>query len=212
MQTHPDLKRQINTVLSLLITSILIDQLIVEKLIPSFSKILGLNPIPVIFGVPVNLPFTMGCIPIFLSFLISYSLFCMSSDLMQKSFSRKKIRARVWKVIRALAIVPLFMISAGFIYLPLHDYLPRALRNSLESFGINADIYSFIPGVEVIHLRGSVFMMMGTILGTIVCTRKLKSILTPANLPPSAPEKSLPKEEALIQLSPKMVAREKQLR
>ncbi|PWT71884.1 MAG: hypothetical protein C5B59_16950 [Bacteroidetes bacterium] len=174
MLAHSGQKRQLNTMLVVIVVSILLEQFVIAKIIPESSQLLGVNPIPVVLGVPVNLAINIGIVPILISFVSCFTILFIVNDVLQKNGMRDFWVKKIKTVFAGFVFILFYMLLAGLLYHVLKDHLPRALRNAFESFGINMDVYTFFPGCEIIHLRGSFFLLVAFIIGVYVFIRKIQ--------------------------------------
>jgi uncharacterized membrane protein YjgN (DUF898 family) len=167
--------------LLILLFSILLDRLCISRIAPWLSGLIGLNPIPVIFGVPVNLPITLGLIPILVTFVIFYSILIYPYRHSHESLAREQMKQRMSRVFVGILSIPLCTILSGIVYLMIHDHLSRALRNGIESFGLNADIYLFYPTNEITHLKGGVVILTGFLIGIYIFIKKTRNLSPVSN-------------------------------
>ncbi|HEX4851580.1 MAG TPA: hypothetical protein VFV08_12270, partial [Puia sp.] len=89
MLAHAGRKGQFNRIMILIVISVLVEQFVIAKIIPWSSRLLGINPIPVILGVPVNLAINVGLLPIIISFFSCFFILSMMNDTLQKKGSRE---------------------------------------------------------------------------------------------------------------------------
>jgi hypothetical protein len=129
----------------------------------------------VFLDIPVDLPFTFGLLPVLTLFVLFYTVFYFPYQSPDKTLAWEWLRRRLWRVIAALLVVPIFVLSGGLLYALAHDSLPRHLRNAIESFGINADLYTPFPGHELIHFRGSMVMLLFLFPGLSICARMIRN-------------------------------------
>jgi hypothetical protein len=167
------------TVAVLLLLSLLVDQFWIARLFPSLSGILGIDLMVVFLDIPVHLPAPVDLIPVMALFSIFYLIVIRSFP-----FSTGRLaRQEAWKDLRA-ALAGIFavlacLLSGGLIFYLAQDYLPRKVRNGIDSFGISADIYIPFPGHETVQLRGSMLLLICFIIGMRICIRKIRRTSAP---------------------------------
>ncbi|MHA4807257.1 hypothetical protein ACX0G9_04100 [Flavitalea flava] len=156
-----------------LLFSILLDNFWVTSQFPWISGFVGINPIIVFLDIPVHLPFTIDLLPVSGLFFIFYPIFLLAYPSADKQSPRKNLRRRLWAVIAGLSSILVCLLAGGLTYYLIQDHLPRKVRNGIDSFGINADIYIPYPGHEVIHLRGSMILLLCFYMGMRIFLRKI---------------------------------------
>lgn len=174
MNTFAGQKRSFNTVFVILLISIFLDKFLIAKEIPEASNLVGINPMVVFLDIPVDLPLSCGLIPVFGIFILFYAILILPYRSLFDGSAWQQVRKRLWAVAVGVLAIPFFMLSGGLIYLLAHDRLPKNIRNAIESFGINADIYTSYPGNERIRLKGSMLLLAGFLIGVIILRRKMR--------------------------------------
>jgi hypothetical protein len=167
-------KRQFRIVLAILLLAMLFDRYVVSQAAPGLSGLLGITPMVVFLDIPADLPFTFGIIPVLTLFTLLYTASCFPYHSPNKVLAWRWMKHRLYTVLTALMLIPLWVLSGGLAYSLAHDSLPKHLRNAIESFGIDADIYSPYPGHERIHLRGSMIMLACFFVGARGCIRRIR--------------------------------------
>jgi hypothetical protein len=157
MTTAPGPKRQGPTLLLILAIAILLDKFGISRLLPEVSGLIGINPMLVFLDIPIDLSLGFGLLPVTVLFI----LFCLTLP-------------HSWKIITGVLAIPCCTLSGGLLYAAAHDHLPKQARHAIESFGINADIYTSFPGYELIHLRGSMIMLACMLVGIQICIRRIR--------------------------------------
>jgi hypothetical protein len=188
MDTYTGQKRHVRIVLAILLTSMLLDKYLVSAGAPWLSGLLGITPLIVFLDIPTDLPFTFGMAPVLTFFALLYSLCCYPYQARQKTRARAWLRRRLWAAVGTILIIPLVVLAGGLAYIPVHDHLPKHVRNAIESFGINLDLHTPFPGHEVIHLQGSLIMLCCLFPGMRISIRRLRSMAPYVELP--LPERS----------------------
>lgn len=151
-------------------------QLLLSKLFPEISGIVGINPSLVFLDIPTPLPVTIDLILVPGLLLLIYPLLILCYPSRTGMPSWKQAIQGAGSLIGGLLAVLFCMLSGGFIYYWVQDYLPRQARNAIGSFGINADIYLPYPGYETIHLRGSMVLLVCFVIGMTICIRKIRKV------------------------------------
>lgn len=177
MNTHTGRQRPLPAVAIvavLLLLSLLANQFWIAKLFPPVSGIVGVDLMVVFLDIPVHLPVTVDLIPVLGLFCIFYPIVIASYPFRTGRLARQE----VWKNLRAalggMLAVLVCLLSGGFIFYLVQDYLPRRVRNGIDSFGVSADIYIPYPGHETIQLRGSMLLLVCFIIGMRICIRKIR--------------------------------------
>ncbi|MDP4151605.1 MAG: hypothetical protein Q8927_14045 [Bacteroidota bacterium] len=197
MDTYTDQKRHVRIVLAILLISMFLDKYLVSAAAPGFGALLGITPLFVFLDIPADLPFTFGILPVLLFFALLYAGWSYPYQARQKTRAREWLRRRIRAIVGAILIIPLTVLAGGLAYIPLHDHLPKHVRNAIESFGINLDLHTPIPGYEVIHLRGSMVMFCCLLLGGRICIRRIRGM---------APYLEVPVQERTIRRAPEHAA------
>jgi hypothetical protein len=174
MAPHPAHKRQFRIVMAILLLSMLFDKYMVSPTAPGLSGLLGITPMVVFLDIPVDLPFTFGVIPVLTLFTLLYTACCFPYYSENKVLAWRWMKRRLYIVLTAVMMIPVCVLSGGFAYALAHDSLPKHLRNAIESFGIDADIYSPYPGHERVHLRGSMIMLACFFVGARACIKRIR--------------------------------------
>jgi len=179
MYTYPPSRRAFRPVPIALFVAIVVDQCWIAPLAPELSRAAGFSPGIVFLDCPVGLPFPCGLTTLVLFLPLSALLMRMHSA-QGEDRSWRQIKRKLRVAVSALSLLPFSIIIGGIIYFFAYDHLPRHFRNAIDSFGINADIYSFLPGHERIHLRGSMLMLTCFFIGLYFCKRKIRKVFTSA--------------------------------
>lgn len=138
-------------VVILLLISILLEQAI-AGLCPWLSQLGGVRPMIVFLDIPLQTPVTIDWLPVGFLFIIFYSIVSLP-------------RGRAWAILGRWWLLLIFMLTGGGIYYGLSGFLPKAIRNGIDSFGMRADLVLPYPSGETVHLQGSMIMLVFFILG-----------------------------------------------
>jgi len=172
MNTYAGRRRSFLLVALLLLISILLEQYWIVRLLPWMSDLGGIRPKVVFLDIPVDFPVTIDLIPVGLLFSFFYSLVLAPGLPRVGGAIWPALRKRVGAVLLGLTAVLVCLLVGGGVFYLLKDHLPREVRNGIDSFGVQADIYLPYPGEEVIHLRGSMLLLVAGYLGMRVWMRK----------------------------------------
>ena len=172
MNTYAGRRRSFLLVALLLLISILLEQYWIVRLLPWMSDLGGIRPKVVFLDIPIDFPVTIDLIPVGLLFSFFYSL-VLAPGLPRVSGSIwPSLQKRVGAVLLGLtALLACLLVGGGVFYL-LKDHLPREVRNGIDSFGVQADIYLPYPGEGVIHLQGSMLLLVAGYIGVRIWMRK----------------------------------------
>jgi hypothetical protein len=144
-----------------LLISFALDKCWISRAFPEVSGLISINPMPVFLDIPVDLSLTFGLLPVMAFFILFYFALQGSARGLSRAFG-------------AVLAVPGYTLLGGFVYWLLQEQIPKHARNAIESFGINADLYTAVPGYERIHLRGSMVMLGCFLAGVHICVRKMR--------------------------------------
>ena len=165
----------------ILTISVLLEQFWIARLVPQIGQLGGLRPMIVFLDIPLALP-NIDWIPVGFIFIFFYGM-AISTELNNRgqppgALRRKKIAAALtgwWLLLGCI-------VAGGGLYYFIQDFLPRGVRNGIDSFGIRADITLPFPSGELVHLHGSMLLLVSTWFGIRLMMRKtaLPPVLTPA--------------------------------
>ncbi len=181
-------KRQGRILLLILLIAILLDKLWVSRVLPQASGLVSINPMIVFLDIPVDLSLTFGLLSVMGIFILLYVLLVLPyhsrrHDSLHGDAAQPATGSHSWRIITGVLAIPCWVLSGGFRYLAAPPYNSRHSRNAIESFWINADIATSFPGYELIHLRGSMIMLVCFFIGMYICLRKIRKAV-----PGAAPE------------------------
>jgi hypothetical protein len=140
-------------VVILLLISILLEQAI-AGLCPLLSQVGGVRPMIVFLDIPLEAPLTIDWLPVGFIFMIFYAI-----------VSDKGAFSRGWAILGRWWLLLIFLLIGGGIYAGISGFLPKEIRNGIDSFGVRADLTLPYPSGETIHLQGSMIMLVFFILG-----------------------------------------------
>lgn len=140
-------------VVILLLISILLEQAI-AGLCPWLSQVGGVRPMIVFLDIPLEAPLTIDWLPVGFIFMIFYAI-----------VSDKGGFSRGWAILGRWWLLLIFLLTGGGIYAGVSGFLPKEIRNGIDSFGVRADLTLPYPSGETVHLQGSMIMLVFFILG-----------------------------------------------
>ncbi len=146
----------------------------ISNLIPGISGLVSITPSIVLLDIPLPLPVPIDLILVPGLFLILYPITILLYP------SRSAIPTWQLALQRSASAFAGFLallsciLSGGLIYYFLLDFLPRNIRNGINSFGMIADINLPFPGFETLHLRGSMILFGCFVIGMFVCIQKIR--------------------------------------
>jgi len=164
MNTYSGRKRPQTILLVLLVLAILLDRTLIAGLFPWAQGLAGVNPIIVFFDIPVQLPVIFD-LPVAGIFFIFYWILLLSYPTQYGAGNWQEIRKRTWRIFTGALAILLCLAVGGGIYYLCSGLMSREVRNGIESFGIQADIYTPIPDHEIIHLRGGMILLVCLLIG-----------------------------------------------
>jgi hypothetical protein len=174
-------------VVILLLISILLEQAI-AGLFPLLSQLGGVRPMIVFLDIPLETPVTIDWLPVGFIFILFYSIVSIprgkgagdptGGDNGGSTFGR------AWAILGRWWLLLIFLLIGGGIYYGLSGFLPKAIRNGIDSFGMRADLILPYPSDETVHLQGSMIILVFFILGWRLLINKAVS---PPPPPPPIP-------------------------
>ena len=153
----------------LLAISILLEQFFIAPIFPWLGNFGSIRPMIVFLDIPLELP-AIDLIPVSLLFALFYQI-APSAGLSREHPSISS-GARVWKALTGWWTLLLLFLAGGGCFHLAQDYLPRSVNNGIDSFGVRADLTLPYPSGGLIHLHGSVVMLLSCTLGVLVLNRR----------------------------------------
>lgn len=158
----------------LLLLCIFPGQYWVTSRFPEISGLIRIDPSVVILDIPNPLPVPIDLILVPALFFLIYPVIILLYPSRTGTPSWREALLRARSVFAGLLVLLLCTLSGGLLYYLAQDYLPRNVRNGINSFGINADIYLPYPGYETIRLRGSMVLGVCVVIGLSIFIRKIR--------------------------------------
>jgi hypothetical protein len=144
--------------------AILLDRFLIAGQVPWMSGLAGVNPMIVFLDIPVQLP-VMIDLPVIGIFFLFYFILLLSYPSRYGAATWQGLRKRLWGVAAGSLAVLLCLLVGGGLYYLSGGLLSKQVRNGIDSFGIQADIYTPIPDHEIIHLRGGMVLLVCFLIG-----------------------------------------------
>jgi hypothetical protein len=166
-------------VVILLLISILLEQWI-ARLCPWLSEMGGIRPMIVFLDIPLRAPVVIDWLPVGFIFIFFYTI---ATSPRGETRAKEERRKKSWAVLGRWWLLLVSLLTSGALYSWLSDYLPKQVRNGIDSFGVRADLILPYPSEETIHLQGSMIMLVFFIIGWRLLVRKA-AVIAPAALAP----------------------------
>jgi len=153
----------------LIAISILLEQFFIAPIFPWLGNFGSIRPMIVFLDIPLELP-AIDLVPASILFALFYQI-APSAGLSREHPSISS-GARVWKALTGWWTLLVLLLAGGGCFHLAQDYLPRSVSNGIDSFGIRADLILPYPSGGLIHLHGSVVMLLTTALGIFILNRR----------------------------------------
>jgi hypothetical protein len=125
----------------------------------------------VFLDIPLPLP-NIDWIPVGFLFMFLYGM-VISSELNNRGQAPRALRRKkMAAVLTGWWILLVCILAGGALYYFVQDFLPRTVRNGIDSFGVRADITLPYPSGELVHLHGSMFLLVFSGLGIRLLLKK----------------------------------------
>lgn len=149
-------------------------QRLITNLFPGIAGLARVDPGLTILDIPVQIPVRVDLILVPGLFILSYWIVTLLYPSRSGMFSLREAIQRVGAVFAGVFALLLCMASGALISYLSRDYLPRSIRNGIDSLGINADIHLPYPGYEDLHLRGNIIVLACFVIGIAIFIRQIK--------------------------------------
>jgi hypothetical protein len=163
----------------LLLISILLEQWI-ARLCPLLSEMGGIRPMIVFLDIPLRTPFTIDWVPVGFIFIFFYVIVTSPRG---ETRAKEEFRKKSWAVLGRWWLLLVCLLTSGGLYSWLSDYLPKQVRNGIDSFGVRADLILPYPSEETVHLQGGMIMLVFFIIGWRLLVKK--AALAPVEAAPA---------------------------
>jgi hypothetical protein len=148
-------------VLILLVIAVLLEQAI-AVLCPWLSQMGGVRPMIVFLDIPLETPVTIDWIPVGFIFILFYALVRWPGATGKQ---KEELRRRGWAILGRWWLLLIFVLTGGLLYYGISGFLPKAVRNGIDSFGMRADLVLPYPSGEIVHLNGGMVMLAFALIG-----------------------------------------------
>ena len=183
-------------VATLLLISIGLEQCCIVPFIPWLSDLGGVQPMIVFLDIPVRAPVPIDWIPVGLIFIFFYSLVYLPRRTHRDAAMKREMQKKLWGLLGRWLFLLVCILAAGGLFYELSDYLPKQVRNGIDSFGIRADLVLPYPSDERVHLQGSMIMLVFCIVGWRLLVKKAEipavEAMTPQGTPQQMPQQAPP--------------------
>lgn len=182
MPADPGRSRPLLIVLTLLAISVLLDRYLVSVLCPWMPSLGGISLMVVFLDIPVALPL-IDPLPVAVLFSLFYTMLPA-----RKTGEEYGGLSSIWGGVFRLAC---WMAAGALIYYCAQGFLPRQVRNGIDSFGVLADINTPFPEYSILHLRGGIILLVCFTLGGRTLLKRIHraALVHPVAHPPElAPE------------------------
>lgn len=148
-------------------------QRLIANLLPSISGLATINPGLVVFDIPIHLPVTIDLILVPALFFLVYAVVILLYPSRRSVTTWRETFPRLGAALTGALILFFAAAAGGFISYLVQDYLPRNVRNGIDSLGITADISLPFSAYKTIHLPGNIITLAGLIIGLAICIAKV---------------------------------------
>lgn len=125
----------------------------------------------VFLDIPLALPL-IDPLPVAVLFSLFYSM-TPSGVPPQEGGVRGDRLSRLWGGVIVLAC---WMLAGGLVYHFAEGFLPRQVRNGIDSFGIHADIHTPFPEYSTLQLRGGFILLLCFIIGGRTLVKRINRV------------------------------------
>ena len=150
----------------------------------------------VFLDIPVRAPVPIDWIPVGLIFIFFYSLVYLPRRTHRDAAMKREMQKKLWGLLGRWLFLLVCILAAGGLFYELSDYLPKQVRNGIDSFGIRADLVLPYPSDERVHLQGSMIMLVFCIVGWRLLVKKAEipavEAMTPQGTPQQMPQQAPP--------------------
>jgi hypothetical protein len=153
----------------LLLVSVLLEQYAILPIFPWIGALGGFRPMLVFLDIPLELP-RIDWLPVSILFAIGYSIAIAPG--LSRAGQRGTLRKKVWQALAGWWFLLLLLLAGGGIYYFVQDYFPKQVGNGIDSFGLRADISLPWPYENLIHLHGSMVMLIFFLVGAFIYSRR----------------------------------------
>jgi hypothetical protein len=196
-------------VATLLLISIGLEQCCIVRVIPWLSDLGSVQPMIVFLDIPVPAPVPIDWIPVGLIFIFFYAIVYLPRGTHLDAAMKREMQKKLWGLLTRWCLLLVCILAGGGLFYELSDYLPKQVRNGIDSFGIRADLILPYPSDERVHLQGSMIMLVFCIIGWRLLVKKAE-MPAPASIAPQGTSQQFPQQipQQLPQQPPRQIPRE----
>jgi hypothetical protein len=158
------------------LAGIALDKLWLAEQVPAFSNAILVKPGITMFGAKVLGAFFFGVLTPLLIALAVLALVLFPWTHAAYPVARKERFRLIARMTGFILLMPLWIVSAGFVYRLFRAYLPAPIATTLESFGLQPSFYYWTP--DEAHqllgpIDGSLACFLGLAAGLLIVYYKL---------------------------------------
>lgn len=153
----------------LLLISVILEQFFIGPILPWLSQLGSVRPMIVFLDIPLALP-AIDPLPVTILFALFYQI--APSSGLTRGNPPAAGGGRVWKAVTGCWMLLILLLAGGGLFFLAQDYLPKNISNGIDSFGIRADLTLPYPSGDLIHLHGSVVMLVFSGIGVLILRRR----------------------------------------
>jgi hypothetical protein len=143
----------------------------------------------VFLDIPVRAPVPIDWIPVGFIFIFFYSIVYLPRRTHRDAAMKREMQKKLWSLLTRWWLLLVCILAGGGLFYELSDYLPRQVRNGIDSFGIRADLVLPYPSDERVHLQGSMIMLVSCIIGWRLLVKKAEMPAPAAMAPQERPQR-----------------------
>ncbi len=195
MSTYSGHKKPHFILLVFLIMAILLNKFLIAGLAPWISGLAAVDLMVVFLDIPVYLPIID--LPAIGLFFFFYFILLLSYPSRYGASTWQGLRKKLWRAATGVLAILLCLSAGGGLFYLSNGLLSRQVRNGIDSFGVQADIYTGIPDYEIIHLRGGMLLLVCFLIGLRIFIKRTEGTkeimeLVPGTMEPVMQTQDLP--------------------
>jgi len=118
----------------LLLISIGLEQCCIVRIIPWLSDLGSVQPMIVFLDIPVRAPVPIDWIPVGFIFIFFYSIVYLPRRTHRDAAMKREMQKKLWSLLTRWWLLLVCILAGGGLFYELSDYLPRQVRNGIDSF------------------------------------------------------------------------------
>jgi hypothetical protein len=142
----------------------------------------------VFLDIPVPAPVPIDWIPVGLIFIFFYAIVYLPRGTRRDAAMKREMQKKLWGLLTRWCLLLVCILAGGGLFYELSDYLPKQVRNGIDSFGIRADLVLPYPSDERVHLQGSMIILVFCIIGWRLLVKKAEMPAPVALAPQGTPQ------------------------